>query len=113
MSHTQIDGRRMTPETAAALEASIAHWEANAVAETPEDASVDGRDCALCELFYDERCVGCPVRAETGEIECYLTPFYEAATAKRIWGYSPSDNTRDAFHAAARAEVEFLKGLRE
>lgn len=104
----------MTPEAAAALEASIAHWEANAVAETPEEASVSGRDCALCGLFVPNDCEGCPVSAKTGKISCRQTPYYDALDARECWEEFPSDSAnRDAFHAAARDEVAFLKGLRE
>jgi hypothetical protein len=104
--------RPMTPETAAALEASIAHWEANAVAETPEKVKIGILSCALCRLFLDEGCIGCPVRAKTGVTRCNKTPYVAAHAALRCWTVWRGDKTRDDFHAAARAEVEFLKGLR-
>lgn len=42
----------MTPEAAKALEASIKHWEENAVAETPRDADTRADAARLNFQFY-------------------------------------------------------------
>lgn len=102
----------MNRQTAEALEASIAHWDANAKAQKPGDASVSGDDCALCGLFFrqPDRCKGCPV-ANRGKSWCDNTPFEAASFAFHDW----ADGRVDAkeFHAAAIAERDFLISLRE
>lgn len=69
--------------TKEALEASIRHWEENVAAETPYDASTSGRECALCGLYYDRDCKGCPVFERTGYECCELTPYENAALGSK------------------------------
>jgi hypothetical protein len=113
----------MTPEAAQALERSIQHWEQNVRATRPAQASARGEDCALCQLYAnaDKRTgdcgQGCPV-ASAGHNVCQGTPYREAAITLMTWrtARGPAyviQTARDAFHAAARAEVEFLKSLRD
>jgi hypothetical protein len=108
-------GMTMDARTAEALEKSIKHWENNAEAERPKDASTRGADCALCGLFYIEGCEGCPVYHRTGgEEECSDTPYYQALYCFKRWERYPDDQTsRDYFRAAASEEVKFLKSLRK
>ena len=51
----------MSDETLAALKASIKHWDDNVMAKTPGGASVGANACALCGLYIERRCFGCPV----------------------------------------------------
>ena len=110
----------MDLETAEALEKSIKHWEENAVAEFL-DVSISEDACALCDLFMLSSCVGCPVFKKTHRVLCANSPYATAAKNYGTWnelfarpkpGMSIED-ARDAFRAAAREEVEFLKSLRE
>lgn len=107
----------MEPKTLEALNASIAKWERNAVAETPEAALVLGDSCPLCHLFCpDDResdgCDGCPVKERSGYDQCSGTPWFAAYSAHRTWEQQGSSGAwRDDFHAKARAEVAFLKSL--
>ena len=108
----------MTPEAAKALEASIKHWEENAVAERPEDASTQGSDCALCAKFNREDddetyCIHCPVFKHTNKRLCAYTHYLGASLSLHEWKNSPTEHNRLAFQARARKEVEFLKSLRE
>lgn len=105
----------MNKETLAALDASIKHWEENARAETPEEANVDGRACALCNMFNDLRsgdisCRRCPVMWATGWRSCAGTPYQRAAIAFYDW--SSGHAVADQFREAALAELNFLKAIR-
>ena len=50
--------------------------------------------CALCELFYEKDCNGCPVFEATGGRECVKSPFQVAAG-----------------EGDALAEIQFLQAL--
>lgn len=98
---------------AEALAASIVHWRANAVAATPWDASAKAEDCALCGLFLEGECRGCPVMARTREVTCKGSPFVAASLALQEWRVAASDEGAGrVFRAAAVAEAAFLEGLR-
>ncbi len=102
----------MDDRTLAALWQSIEKWERNAVAETPGDYTTGSASCALCEVFLEGCCQGCPVKSRTRETGCTGTPFVNAAHARWEWLNHRSDATlRDAAHTAARAEAEFLRSL--
>lgn len=105
----------MDKRTADALEASIAHWQENVAAETPDDASVNGTDCALCRIFFNgstsDCCSGCPVQVRTGRSYCGGTPYESAADAFDEW-FIGVHGARAAWRTAARAELEFLISLR-
>lgn len=96
-------------KTLEALQASIAKWERNAVAETPEAYSTSDDDCALCQAFPDLFCDGCPVKAATGRAFCWGTPYNAAHQAHHAW--DKGTGTAEDAHAAARKEVAFLKSL--
>lgn len=108
----------MNAKTLKALKASIAKWDRNAVAETPEDYRTGPADCALCRLFNDQHvslfrdlCRGCPVMAATGERFCQGTPYRSAERAHNAWIDASSDMARHAAQACAAEEVAFLKSL--
>ena len=101
----------MDTRTREALEASIKHWEENAVAETFDDASIDAGNCALCIYYFDSgNCTDCPVKIKTGKSHCDNTPYGKAWDALDLWRKGLS--VPMPFHEAARAEVKFLKSLR-
>lgn len=104
----------MTPEAAAALEASIEKWEQNARADHPDDVKLGLTTCPLCQLFWKDDCVDCPVAASTGLQFCEDTPYAWCDEYAGRWEDSPdSENLREAFQEAAEEEVAFLKSLRE
>ena len=104
----------MKRAVAEALEASIKHWDENAKAQTPKDASTRARDCALCRMFpgvdASRGCPGCPVHERTGH-ECGGSPYYDADSALTHWRVFGDGAHR--FRAAAIAERDFLISLRE
>ena|SRR3990167_9635166 len=63
----------------------------------------DGNSCALCELYYDEGCEGCPVSKYTGLSKCQKTPWQE---------YDKERNPILA-RAYAQAEITFLEDIGE
>lgn len=104
----------MTPEAAAALEASIEKWERNARVDHPDDVKLGLTTCPLCRLFWGDDCESCPIAAHTGQIFCEDTPYERADIAAGRWEDCPdSEALREAFREAAEEEVAFLKSLRE
>lgn len=99
----------MDDKTLAALKASIAKWDRNAEADTPDAYLVDAEDCPLCDLFWRNECGGCPVKAATGQVCCDGSPYIKALAARRRWifGAGPAF----AAHKAVRAEAAFLRSL--
>lgn len=108
----------MNKKTLTALKASIQHWRENEAAESSDDVSVWGDDCALCDLFVrpHDSCKGCPVAKRTGKAQCDGSPWGAARDEFKKWRWVAQDSprateARDAFRAAARAEREFLESL--
>jgi len=93
----------MDARTLEALQASIAKWEKNATVEDTEDARLGVSSCPLCQVFYGDRCAGCPVYA-FDHFRCDGTPYDAAENAY-------ADGNLEAFIVAARAEVAFLQSL--
>ena len=117
----------MDERTRTALEASIAHWRANAAAEHYSAVSAGCADCALCQAFRKRQCAlcqafrkrqceGCPVAARAGTAWCGKTPFAPAIEALHAWYFTlPGEDEAEAaaFRAAATREAEFLESLRD
>jgi hypothetical protein len=99
----------MDARTLEALKASIAKWEKNTVAESPDEYRTFTTDCPLCNIFYLRDCAGCPVSKNTGKMACSGTPYSAATFAKFRWMNGDGDK-REA-QAAALEEVAFLKSL--
>jgi len=102
----------MNKETLAALKKSIEKWE-KIVSGKGEDRG--GENCALCELFAEDECIGCPIHTETRETSCQGTPFHE-------WVNHHEKKHPESFSGAlkvecpeckelAQKELEFLKRL--
>ena len=103
----------MTDKTLAALDASIVHWDDNARAKTPSDASIRAADCALCRAFESPPCDGCPVARRTGTADCDGSPYYRARSLFYAWAAAPTPENAAAFRAAATAERNFLVETRQ
>lgn len=102
----------MNTKTLSALEASIAKWEANATAETPDDYKIGAKDCPLCDLFINDDCAYCPVFELTGRLGCAGTPHEAAANSRRDWKLnSLKAKAKKHAHQAARDEAAFLISL--
>lgn len=101
----------MNRKTKAALKASIKHWEDNVAATHVDGISVDAADCELCRMFWygattpARRCRECPIFKNTGYFLCGGTPYGDVQEAIDTEDFA-------AAHKAAKAELEFLKGLR-
>ena len=54
------------------VEYAIEKWEDIAIGEG-EDHGPD--NCALCEVYYDDKCEGCPIFEDTGSQRCCDTPY--------------------------------------
>lgn len=101
----------MDARTLEALKASIAKWERNAKAETPDEYLTGPGECALCHLFRAyPSCGGCPVADHTGLHGCARTPYSDAEDYHDEWASGDKSAAADAL-SAARAEVAFLKSL--
>ena len=114
----------MTPETLAALEASIARWhEKSEMAKTDEgflEISLEASDCPLCLLEWPS-CAPCSVYLTTGTCDCRGTPYSEACRAQRrvdeiincgeFAAVAELEIARSVFRSAARREIRFLTSL--
>ena len=103
----------MDAKTETALRASIKHWEENVAAATPNEASTQPEDCALCRMFAigaQDRCGGCPVAESTGVDSCCNTPYENADFILKRWHFGAIDG-QSAFRDAAQAELDFLRSL--
>jgi len=104
-----------------ALQHSIAHWLTNEQALSLNEISVYANSCALCELFFDQACVDCPVAIKTNAPECINSPYPAAHRASLVWAsFTPRYpvhpfihewRCREDFHLAAKAERLFLESL--
>ncbi len=99
----------MDERTLTALKASIEKWERNARVERREDVLTGVQDCPLCKLFFSGSCQGCPIAEAVNNIWCDDTPYEEASNVLSDW--YDGEATASDFHAAAQAEVDFLKSL--
>lgn len=103
----------MDDRTKVALEESIAHWRKNAAAVNPEDVKMGASSCALCDLFYDKSCEGCPVVERTKQQLCANTPYHLASYAFGFWRRRDEKEDKEIFLDAAQKELDFLISLRE
>jgi hypothetical protein len=110
----------MKREVAEALEGSIKHWDENAAAQEPGDASVYAKDCHLCAIFNTQRmwrsnveCRGCPVMKRTGDAFCVGSPWSEASLAWTEWRHNGGIKNGERFRENAVKERDFLISLRE
>jgi hypothetical protein len=98
----------------AAITASRDHWIANRDATTGWDVRTGPDDCALCALFLDANCKGCPLLVSGNQ--CTNggggDPYSAAYKAVRRWRNNPTDPAAEAaFRAAAQRMVDVLEGL--
>ena len=114
----------MDERTETALRASIKHWEENVAAATPNEASTQPEDCALCRMFAigaRDRCGGCPV-ADAGYPGCDGSPWGRAWEGLEIWraavdmeaqgrGNAKTAAAPKNWRKAAQAELDFLRSL--
>lgn len=100
----------MTPKALRALHSAIAHWEEN-LASAPDGVSVGVRRCALCNLFLQEACEGCPVAEATGQTRCNNSPYMGVLDALDIWDSEQSEDNSQNVKQAVQAELDFLKSL--
>ncbi len=86
-----------------ALRESIRHWRANAFGAFE---GIGPSSCALCKLYIESVCEGCPVAAFSGKSGCVGTPYGRVECADfLIYGID--------FRGAAREELYFLEMLLE
>lgn len=104
-------------QTRAALVESIEHWRRNENATTAKEVSLGPDARALCSLFlnedadWKELCAGCPVSSHVHHRGCQKTPYDGVQELHIRWSCGVRIDDRDAFHAAAKAEREFLEML--
>lgn len=101
---------KMPARTLEALKGSIAKWEA-IVAGTGKDHGTS--NCPLCAEFFDDYCVGCPVRKKTGFSVCRQTPYkdWSSAIRAKFSPFEPATASTSELVALAQAELDFLRSL--
>lgn len=96
----------MNSKTLTALNGSIAHWKRLATGKRTSLEGIGPDHCNLCQLFYDDGCLKCPVRIKTGNPYCEESPFEDADAVAALYGLDSYQ-----FRNAARLELAFLKSL--
>ena len=84
-----------------------------------ENEGYDADSCPLCIQFDqndlgvsfsgDIRCVGCPVREATGQVDCRHTPYSDAAQSLFNWSSGGQWSKEDQDNV--EAEIRFLESL--
>lgn len=93
-------------QTAAALEASIKHWDELARKDKIEEEDIGFDKCALCDLFYNfHDCKGCPIALKTDDWGCRGTPYTKVTEAIRVKDFPTAKKH-------AKEMLEFLISLR-
>lgn len=89
-----------------ALAKSVAHWNAiKAEIEFP-----DCNSCPLCNLYFKNSCLNCPIEQETGASLCENTPYRDAADA--FYGENEYESVDASIVAyAIDKEIKFLSDL--
>jgi hypothetical protein len=90
----------MKSNTLKALIGSIKKWHGIAYHGGEDEGTVN---CPLCQLFFYEECIGCPVMEITKRQNCWGTPYYLYCDA-----YDKGDNEK---HKEAVKELKFLVTL--
>lgn len=105
----------MEARTREALENSIQHWRENIAQNNCDRIYIGSSDCALCELFLDNRrrqCGDCPVAENTGAQLCNRTPWLKCRITLSSWQNDPDEEAyRNTWRQAAQAMVDFLISL--
>jgi hypothetical protein len=106
----------MNPTTLTALKASIEHWKRMRDSDTQYEKPYSTY-CALCSLFIDKDCRGCPVREATHTNRCQDSPYNAAEIAWHRY-YMPEEYEREdqegalkTWREAAQKEIDFLESL--
>ncbi len=100
-----------------ALRQSIQHWKENLErAEGDRVSKIDtsARSCALCNMFFESGCQGCPVSCQTGKDCCNGTPYIRARETIREYLSLPLDRRHHELPAIVKAvkdEIQFLESL--
>lgn len=99
-----------------ALQESIEHWErlracTSLLAVLEEGLST--RTCALCKVYYDDACEGCPVAIYSGAIACENTPFTPASIYERECINLEIDFDKTEWQKLAKDELSFLESLKK
>lgn len=108
----------MNAKTLKALRGSIAKWQRIVAGDGVDEGA---ENCALCALFIDAECVGCPVSKNTGMDGCIGSPYVEFENAWIVEMETLTDKfplfgeprrvVGPQTMAAALREVDFLTSL--
>lgn len=95
-----------------ALKQSITHWEH---IRDGLEHSYGSADCALCELYYEIKCEGCPVQVHTKISRCDDTPYVQFTSHRKLLHGDKkgilSDEWCETCERLAHEEVVFLGSL--
>lgn len=98
---------RLDQKTLDALDKSIQHWQNYADGKGEKECYPVVSNCALCAIFYDADCRGCPIKETTGVFRCANSPYREAIENLRE-NQGQHDYLRPEFLLAAKKELDFL-----
>lgn len=103
----------MDEKTLAALNGSIAKWEAIVAGDEIDDGV---RNCPLCVMFFYDDCAGCPVAEKTGNWSCIKSPYdswskYNNSNSRMRPISEQPQKRRAKLTRLAQAELDFLRSL--
>ena len=101
----------MTQQALEALEKSIEHWKRLSTGNRLPGEGIGPNNCALCGMFFEKSCRGCPVKEKTSKDSCMGTPYDQVSV---IYSNRKSDfdvYKSEEFLAAAKRELSFLESL--
>ena len=102
------DGK-LTERDRKALRESIRHWQRLASGTERLGETINNDSCPLCQIYNNDeirdenRCLGCPIREDTGFPFCHGTPYQSVSDAM--------NRTAEEFRAAAVVELSYLSHL--
>lgn len=108
-----IDGKYEMRDVVALYD-SILHWKNDNVGlSNSELANISPDSCALCSIYFDKACKGCPVKEKTSNPVCISSPYAKVSLLLVLWYESEADTKPEGFEAAVQNEIEFLESLYE
>ena len=93
----RFSSKRESETLREAFEKSLEKWRLIIDGFDPHGDDIE--TCGLCDLYYEENCVGCPIYNITNDVYCERTPFEK-------WSKNPSTKN-------AKMELDFLKVIKK
>ena len=116
---TQPNRNEALREQIEALWDAAEHWACNyyhAAHNEMHLVSFATHKCACCIKWYNESCIGCPIREQTGQPNCRDTPYALCIHDRNLWHAAKfaglyETESHEELVLAIKAEYQFLVDL--